>query len=170
MSDLISFRSQRERVSFVLCMEPKYLFFLKGKLGEIIFLLQLKYSSKFEKVEYRKTKVLKNPIRNNFKSLQSIQRDYLESVELNKIIYINGSSTSNLNQGFSFLNSLKNNSLAREMFLSQEKLLNFAIPTAFSKNFAGIFNFHSYDESISHFGALKMGSVLDFVSSSSITS
>ena len=55
------------------------------------------------------------------------------------------------------------------MFLSQEKSLNSDIPTAFNEYFVGNFNFNSYDGSISTYGDLKLDSVLDFVSSSSIT-
>ena len=56
------------------------------------------------------------------------------------------------------------------MFLSQEKFFNSEIPTAFNKLLAGIFNSHSYDGSISTYGALKLDYVLDSVSSFSITS
>ena len=107
-------------------------------------------------------KYSKNPIKNNLDSLQSLQRAYSDSVELDKIIYINGSSTSSLNQCFSFLNSFKNTSLPKQMFLSQEKLLNSDIPTALNEYFAGNFNFSFYDGWISTYGAPKLDSVLAF--------
>ena len=55
------------------------------------------------------------------------------------------------------------------MFLLQEKLLESEIPTTFNKDFNGIFNFNFYDGSIRNSGALKLDSVLDYVSSSSTT-
>ena len=88
---------------------------------------------RLNKLNTAKRKYSKNPIKNNLDSLQSLQSDYSDSVELDKIIYINGSSTSSLNQCFSLLNSLKNTSLPKQMFLSQEKLLNSDIPTAFNE-------------------------------------
>ena len=117
------------------------------------------------KLNTAKRKYSMNPIKNDLDSLQSLQREYSDSVELDKIIYINGSSTSSLNQCFSLLNSLKNTSLPNQMFLSQEKLPSTDIPTAFNKYFAGNFNFNSYDGSISTYGALKLDSVLDCLQS-----
>ena len=52
-------------------------------------------------------------------------------------------STSSLNQYFPLLNSLKNTSLPKQISLSQEKVPNSEIPTAFNKYFAGIFNVDS---------------------------
>ena len=100
------------------------------------------------KLNTARRKYSKNPIKIKLDSLQSLQRDYSDSVELDKIIYINGSSTSSLNECFSLLSSLKNTSLSKQMFLSQEKLLNSDIPTTFNEYFAGNFNFNSYDGSI----------------------
>ena len=121
------------------------------------------------KLNTARRKYSKHPIKNNLDSLQSLQRDYSDSVELVKIIYINGSSTSSLNQYFLLLNSLKNTSLPKQMYLSQDKLLSSYIPTAFNVYFVGNFSFNFFDGSISTYGALKLDSVLDFVSSSSIT-
>ena len=121
------------------------------------------------KLNTARRKYSKNPIKNSLDSLQSLQMEFSDSVELDKIIYINGSSTSSLNQCFSLLNSLKNTSLPKQMFLSQEKLLDSDIPTALNEYFAGNFNFNSYDGSVSTYGAQKLDFVFDFVSRSSIT-
>ena len=123
----------------------------------------------FNQLITARRKYSENPIQNDLDSFQSLQRDSEDSAELYKIIYINGSSTSSLDQCFSLLKSLKNLSLSKQMFLSHEKLLNSEIPTAFKKCFSGNFRIDSYDGLISAYGALELDSVLGFVSSSSIT-
>ena len=94
------------------------------------------------KLNTARRKYSKKPIKNILDSFQSLQSDCSDSVELDTIMYIKGSSTSSLNQCFSLLNSLKNTSLSKQMFLLQEKILKSDIPSAFNENFAGNFNFN----------------------------
>ena len=90
-------------------------------------------------------KCCESAVKNDPDSLQSLRSGYSDSVELDKIIYINGSSTSIFNQGFLLSKSLKHHSLLKQKFLSQENLFNSEVPTAFNKCFAKKFNFDSYD-------------------------
>ena len=59
------------------------------------------------KLNTARGKYSKNPIKNNLDSLFLLHRDYSASVELDKINYINGSSTSSLNYCFPLFNSLE---------------------------------------------------------------
>ena len=110
-----------------------------------------------------------NRIKNNIDSLQSLQKDYSDSVELSKTIYINGSSTSSVNQCFSLLNSLKELVYRCKCFCRRRNYSTLIFQPHSTNILLEFSILIFYDGSFSTYGALKLDSVLNFVSSSSIT-
>ena len=87
----------------------------------------------------------KNPHANNLAKLKRAREDFVQSVEMDKILFIQGSSTTSLTDCFSLLRKLKGSSYPTIMYLNNSTLqTEIDIANGFNSFFAENFNSTSF--------------------------
>ena len=97
------------------------------------------------KLNAAKRKIVKNPSKNNFKSVEKLQLEFSDSAELDRISFINGASTNTLAECCTLLNSLKTNMYPLVMRHEDNRLKTGSeIANAFNIHFSSNFNYQHY--------------------------
>ena len=121
------------------------------------------------KLNTAKRKCSKNPSRLNLQQLKSLEEDYTRSIELDKVVFVNGSLTLTTNQCLALLNSLKDSPIPNHMFFNSKAIDENEVPECFNNFFASNFNDKVYDVDTTLFGDnIKLEHVLSSFSVESI--
>ena len=92
------------------------------------------------KLNTAKRKCSKNPSRMKLQQLKSLEEDYTQSIELDEVVFVNGSLASTTNQCFALLNSLKDSPIPNHMFFNSKAIDENEVPEFFNNFFASNFN------------------------------
>ena len=87
----------------------------------------------------------KNPTRLNLQQLKSLEEDYTQSIELDNVVFVNGSLTSTTDQCFALLNSLKDSPIPNHMFFNSKAIDEIEVPKLFNNLSTSSFNDKVYD-------------------------
>ena len=128
------------QLSIPLCFPKKTI-----KAYPTAILLQLTLDALLEQNEYTRLYLLQNPRANNLAKLKRAREDFVQSFEMDKILFIQGSSTTSLTDCFSLLRKLKRSSHPTIMYLNNSTLqTEIDIANGFNSFFAENFNSTSF--------------------------